>query len=80
MSCLTDATLFCDEVVHIAKLDVNKSGIEGAAVTYMAYPGDAGPGPYTLVQDTFVVDKEFGFVLTYGDAVVFSGIVNNIDK
>ena len=24
--------------------------------------------------------KEFGFVLTYGDAVVFSGIVNNIDK
>ena len=43
-------------------LAVNKSGIEGAAVTYMAYPGDAGPGPYTLVQDTFVVDKEFGFV------------------
>jgi hypothetical protein len=46
----------------------------------MAYVGDPGPGPYTLVQDTFVVDKEFGFILTYMDGVIFSGIVNNIDK
>lgn len=80
MSSLTDSEVYCDEIKHIAKLEVNKKGIEGAAVTYMAYAGAAGPGPYTLVQDTFVVDKEFGFILTYNDSVVFSGVVNNIDK
>ena len=80
MSGLTDAEVYCNEVKHLTKLEVNKKGIEGAAVTYMAYAGSAGPGPYTLVQDTFVVDKEFGFILTYEDGVVFSGVINNIDK
>ena len=80
MSGLTDDEVYCSEVKQLTKLEVNKKGIEGAAVTYMAYAGAAGPGPYTLVQDTFVVDKEFGFVLTYLDGVVFSGVVNNIDK
>ena len=80
MSGLTDSEVYCSEVRHLTKLEVNKKGIEGAAVTYAAYAGAAGPGPYTLVQDTFVVDKEFGFILTYMDGVIFSGIVNNIDK
>lgn len=80
MSSLTDDDVYCSEIKHLTKLEVNKKGIEGAAVTYMAYAGATGPGPYTLVQDTFVVDKEFGFILTYNDSVVFSGVVNNIDK
>ena len=80
MSSLTDDDVYCSEIKHLTKLEVNKKGIEGAAVTYMAYAGAAGPGPYTVVQDTFVVDKEFGFILTYNDSVVFSGVVNNIDK
>ena len=81
MSSLTDTPVFCNEIEHIAKLEVNKKGIEGAAVTYTAYAGAAGPDPsYTMVQDTFVVDKEFGFVLTYLDGVAFSGVINNIDK
>ena len=80
MSGLTDREVYCSEVRHLTKLEVNKQGIEGAAVTYMAYAGAADHGPYKVVQDTFVVDKEFGFILTYNDGVVFSGIVNNIDK
>lgn len=79
MSNLSDDSVYCDAFKHIAKLKVDKSGIEGAAVTYMAYAGAAGPDEYKDVYETFVVDQEFGFVLTYGRNIVFSGIVSNID-
>lgn len=69
-----------DQFKHIAKLEVNKSGIEGAAVTYMSYAGATGPDEYTDVYETFVVDQEFGFVLTnYAGDIIFSGAVTNID-
>ena len=78
---LTDLPLYCSDIKHIAKLEVNKKGIEGAAITAMAMAGNAGPieDPYTDVFETFVVDKEFGFIITYSDAVIFSGTVTNID-
>ena len=79
---LTDKEVYCSDIKHIAKLDVNKKGIEGAAVTYMAMGGNAAPeqDPYEDIYETFVVDKEFGFILTYQDNdVVFSGTVTNID-
>ena len=71
---------YVEQFKHIAKLEVNKKGIEGAAVTYMAYAGAPGPDEYTDVYETFEVDKEFGFILTnyYGD-IIFSGTVTNID-
>ncbi len=72
--------VYCSELRHIAKLKVNKKGIEGAAVTYMAMAGDAAPDDYVDVYETFVVDKEFGFVLTNrNNNVIFSGTVTNID-
>ena len=78
---LTDEHLFCSSIRHIAKLDVNKKGIEGAAVTMMAVEGVSAPedDPYEDIYETFVVDQEFGFILTYKDAVIFSGTVINID-
>lgn len=81
MSNLTDDMVYCDEIRHLTKLDVNKKGMEGAAVTYssMAGAGAPQPDPYTYIKYTFVVDKEFGFILTHGNSVVFSGVVNNID-
>ena len=73
-------SVYCEEFKQIAKLEVNKKGIEGAAVTYMAMCGASGPDErYTDVYETFVVDKEFGYVLTYNDAILFSGITTNID-
>ena len=77
---ITNKEGYIEQFKHIAKLDVNKSGIEGAAVTYMAYAGKAGPDQYKDVNETFVVDQEFGLILTnyYGD-VIFSGAVTNID-
>ena len=80
MSDLSNIPVFCSTFKQISKLKVNRKGIEGAAVTYMAYSGSAGPiEDYTLIQDKFVVDKEFGYVLTYKDTILFSGIVTNID-
>lgn len=78
MSGLTDMPVYCDDAKHLAVLDVNKKGIEGAAVTYMAYAG-AAYEPYKEVFDTFEVNKEFGFILTRCGSVVFSGVINNID-
>ena len=71
---------YVEQFKHIAKLDVNRKGIEGAAVTFMAYAGAAGPDEYTDVYETFVVDQEFGFILTnYSGDIIFSGAVTNID-
>ena len=80
MSNLTDDYVYCSEFKQIAKLKVDKTGIEGAAVTYMAYAGAVGPDEYTEIHETFVVDQEFGYVVASDDNIIFSGIVTNIDK
>ena len=79
---VTENHVYCDQIQHIAKLNVDKKGIEGAAVTYMAMPGKGMPPEeeYKEVYETFVVDKEFGFVLTNSrGAVLFTGTTTNID-
>ena len=80
-SSLTQLEVFISSIKHIAKLEVNKKGIEGAAVTLMM--GEAtsigDPDPYQHIYEIFPVDQEFGFVITYQDAVIFSGTVTNID-
>ena len=79
---LTDDAAYVYQARHMAKLEVDKTGIKGAAVTYMAMCGSAAPGPeeYKDIYETFEVDKEFGFILTLNNTVLFSGIVTNIDK
>lgn len=76
---LSNNKVYCDDIKHIAKLDVNKTGIEGAAITMMAMCGESAHVEYEIVRETFVVDKEFIFVLTNGNIILFSGIVTNID-
>ena len=80
-SALTSSRAFVSEFKQDAILKVDKTGIEGAAVTYMVAPGSAGPveDPYTDVYETFIVDREFGFVVRSNDNIVFSGVVTNID-
>ena len=72
---------YCDSVQHYAKLKVDKKGVEGAAVTIMANEATSGmPDDYKRVYDDFIVDKEFGYVLTFKDNdILFSGITSNID-
>ena len=72
--------MYCNMIRHISKLQVNKKGIEGAAVTIMEEYGEAMPSEkYKIVDEEFLVDKAFGFVLIDRyDIPVFSGIVTNI--
>ena len=79
---LTDKEVYCDEVRHITKLRVDKKGIEGAAVTYMAMCATSAPWEeeYKDIYETFVVDRDFGFILSKDNSVIFSGVVTNIDK
>lgn len=77
LTALTDEKLFCEEMRHVARIDVNRRGIEGSSVTVIPGAGAAGPGDYTPVYEDFVVDRAFGFLLTdpFG-TVLFSGVTN----
>lgn len=66
-------------IIHKTKLDVNKKGIEGAAVTIIANAGESAPSEeYTKIYSDFVIDQSFGFMLVYDDTILFSGVVNNL--
>ena len=76
-STLTDKSCYCSAVRHVTDLTVDKKGIEGAAVTYIAMDGTAAP--VETVQYDFVVDRAFAFIITDPyDVTLFSGVVNNI--
>ncbi len=71
---------WCGAVRHAVKLKVDRKGLEGAAFTYVAMAGSAGP-MYEEVKADFVVDRAFGYVVTSPrGAILFSGIVDDIDK
>ena len=79
---IVDDEVYVSDVRHIAKLEVDKKGIKGAAVTYMAVSATSyhGPEEYVDIYEDFLVDKEFGFILSKDNNVLFSGVVTNIDK
>ena len=57
-------------------MTVDKSGIEGAAVTLV---GDTEGAEDKIVFEDFVLDRAFGFVITDSrDITLFSGVVNKI--
>ena len=54
--------------------------MEGAAITIIEGNG-AGAAPEDRYKDVFydfLVDKSFGFIITYYDVVLFCGVVNNL--
>ena len=74
-----DKPAFCDGVIHQTSLEVNKKGIEGAAITVIPGAGAPGPDEYEDVYVDFIVDRAFCFILTDShDTVIFSGVVENI--
>ncbi len=71
--------LYCNSVQHVAKLEVNKKGVEGAAVTVLGGAASAAPPEYTPVYLDFTVDRSFAYLLTDShDVILFSGVVNKI--
>lgn len=76
---LTDDKAYCNEIVHVADLTVNRRGIEGAAVTYIPGAGAPGPDEYTEVYEDFTVNKSFGFIVTnYQNVALFAGVINKV--
>lgn len=76
---LTGEAAYVETVRHITKLKADRRGIEGAAVTVLPAAGAPGPDGWETVNEDFVVDRAFAFVLTdpYG-TTLFSGIVNAV--
>ena len=78
---LTAEGVYCKKAEHVAKLKVERRGIEGAAVTAVQMDAATAPDPgeWTDVYEEFVVDRAFGFVLTdrYG-TILFSGLINHL--
>ena len=75
-------TLYCDRIIHQTKLNVEKKGVEGAAVTIVVMNSESAmetPQDYKYVYEDFEVTKNFGFVITDKyDSVLFTGVVNNV--
>ena len=79
MSNLSDEDMICSAVIHQSKLKVDKSGIEGAALTYLPMTANSAPAPTVEVYLDYIVDRAFGYVLTGCDGtILFSGVVNTI--
>ena len=76
---ISEDVAYCGAVIHQTELKVDKTGIEGAAVTIMLMCGTAGPSGYTLVYEDYIVDKAFGYIIcnSYG-IQLFSGVICNI--
>ena len=73
----TDEKLFVGDVRHVTKLNVDKTGIEGAAITAMSEYGSSAP-IYKDVFETFIVDRSFGYIISYNGAKLFTGVVQKI--
>lgn len=74
---LTDSPCYCSKVCHVTDLTVDKTGVEGAAVTALVVD-ETCPSTFDVYED-FVVDRVFGFIITdANDVMLFSGVVNNV--
>ena len=79
LSAMTDEDAYCSDVTHVTQLNVDKTGVEGAAVTIMMNEATATPPIYNDVYEDFLVDRAFVFILTDRyDTTLFSGIVNRV--
>ena len=78
---LTDDKAYCSAVTHVTKLNVDKTGIEGAAVTVLENDGTAMPPEkeYKDKYEDFIIDRSFGFILSdWYDNTLFSGVVKKV--
>ena len=71
----------CQQFIHKAKLEVNRKGIEAAAVTVVGMNGTAAPidPVYKKVYLDFIVEKAFGYVIEKDNGIVLvSGVIKTI--
>lgn len=78
LSPLTPEDELCvSDIIHKTVLDVNKKGVEGAAVTIIAVEKASAIATSTKYHD-FVLNKGFGFIVTdKDDTILFEGRVTD---
>lgn len=75
---ITDENCITGSVIHQTKLIVDKTGVEGAAVTIIANEAESAGPSYTYKYYDFILDQSFGFVIAKDNTILFSGVVNNL--
>ena len=75
---ITDENCVTGSVIHQTKLIVDKTGVEGAAVTIIANKAESAGPSYTYKYYDFILDQSFGFVIAKDNTLLFSGVVNNL--
>ena len=75
---ITDREVFCGPIQHVAKLEANRTGIEGAAMTMICMDLASNMESKKEVFYDFVVDRSFAYVLTYQDVPLFTGVVKKV--
>lgn len=69
-----------NRVIHDTKLIVNKKGVEGGGASIIEVVNTMpAPRETKKVYSDFLVNKEFSFILTSNDNILFSGIIKDID-
>ena len=69
------------DIKHKVVVDVSKTGIEGAAVTIVISKAGTAYDPNPTVYHDFVLDKNFGFIITdRSDVVLFEGEITKPNK
>ena len=79
LSKISDTKLYVNDYKHIAKLNVDEKGIEGAAVTVISGDATSAGRGENIIYETFLVDRSFAYILedSYQN-ILFSGVVNTI--
>lgn len=75
---LTNTSIYVNDINHVTKLKVDKTGIEGAALTVEDFATESAP-LYKNVYSTFVIDNAFEYFLTDNrNNIIFSGAFNSL--
>ncbi len=73
---LLEGSFAVSDIIHQAAVNVDETGVEGAAVTIILSKETSIMIPDEMYCRDFVLDREFGFIITtYDDVILFEGTV-----
>lgn len=67
---LSKSNIFASGIYQVAKLDLNKKGIEASSVIYIPGAGASGPNEYENVYEDIYINKPFLFNITKSSSTI----------